>query len=60
MTAETDVPESSKQVAPPDGVEILRIDDLHVHFPIRGGLLDSLRGRSRDSLVRTSQHTAGV
>ena len=47
MTADTDLPAPAAPVAPPDGEEILRIDDLNVHFPVRGGLLDSLRGRSR-------------
>jgi peptide/nickel transport system ATP-binding protein len=47
MTADTDLPAQAAPVAPPDGEEILRIDDLHVHVPVRGGLLDSLRGRSR-------------
>ena len=27
--------------------ELLRLEDLEVHFPIRGGLLDALRGRPR-------------
>ena len=47
MTAETDVPDRAAPVAPADGEEILRIEDLDVYFPIRGGLVDSLRGRSR-------------
>jgi len=47
MTADTNLPAPAAPVAPSDGEEILRIDDPNVHFPVRGGLLDSLRGRSR-------------
>ena len=47
MTAGTGAPEPVAEVAPPGGEEILRIEDLHVAFPIRGGLVDSLRGRNR-------------
>ena len=32
---------------PADAPEILRLENLEVHFPIRGGLLDTLTGRSK-------------
>jgi oligopeptide/dipeptide ABC transporter ATP-binding protein len=32
---------------PDDAPELLRVEGLQVHFPIRGGLLDSLRGRPK-------------
>ena len=44
MTADTGLPAPAAPVAQPDGEEILRIDDLNVHFPVRGGLVRALQG----------------
>ena len=51
MTTEIAAPATPAAPEQPAGDEILRLDDLRVAFPVRGGLLDSLRGRSR-GLVR--------
>ena len=40
-------PASPAPTIPADAPEILRLDDLQVHFPIRGGLLDTITGRTK-------------
>ena len=49
-------PSPTAERSPGDAPEILRLEGLEVHFPIRGGLLDTLAGRQRGRRAGGRRH----
>jgi len=47
LATSADPADSTDPTEPPAGEEILRLDGLHVHFPIRRGLYDVVTGRAQ-------------
>ena len=47
LATSADPADSTDPTEPPTGEEILRLDGLHVHFPIRRGLYDVVTGRAQ-------------